>query len=145
MAGPIPRRLLPDSSTISENGHLLIAGVDTLELADTYGTPLFVYDEQHLRARCREAVGRVSPAACLLRHEGLPVPAMARLAHEEGLQLDVATGGEMAVALRAGVPADRPRAARQQQDRPTSSGRRCRPVWAESSSTASTSSTVSTA
>ncbi len=102
---PIPRDLLPDSSTVID-GRLSIGGVDVLKLASEYGTPLFVYDEQQIRLRCREAVAAFGDGAAYATKAFLTT-AMARLAHEEGMYLDVATGGEMYVALHAGVPADR--------------------------------------
>ncbi len=105
MAGPLPRYLLPDHAEIVD-GRLAIGGCDVAELADEYGTPLFIYDEDHLRARCREAVAAFPDGVAYATKAFLCV-AMARLAHEEGMFLDVATGGEMAVALAAGVPADR--------------------------------------
>ena len=52
----LPLSLLPDTAKIGDKGQLIIGGCDTLELAEQFGTPLFVYDEAHLRARCREAV-----------------------------------------------------------------------------------------
>ena len=101
---PIPLHLLPDSATVGAHGQLLLGGCDTLDLAAEFGTPLFVYDEQHLRDRCREAVdafgGRVEYAT-----KAFSCVAMCRLAHEEGLHLDVSTGGEYHVARAAGVPA----------------------------------------
>ena len=56
MAGPIPLHLLPDSASVGPDGRASIGGCDLVDLADEYGTPLFVYDEDHLRSRCREAV-----------------------------------------------------------------------------------------
>ena len=106
MAGPIPTRLLPDTAAISADGRLRIGGCDLVDLAGEYGTPLFVYDEAHLRARCREAVTAFGDGVAYASKAFL-CDAMARLAHEEGMHLDVATGGELFVALRAGVPADR--------------------------------------
>lgn len=100
---PIPRRLLPDTATVDAAGRLHIGGVDVGELAAEYGTPLFVYDEAHLRTRCREAVNAFDDGVAYATKAFL-CAAMARLAYEEGLWLDVATGGEMAVALAAGVP-----------------------------------------
>ncbi|MCC6438179.1 MAG: diaminopimelate decarboxylase [Acidimicrobiales bacterium] len=104
MAGPIPQRLLPDTATIAADGHLHIGGVDTVELAELYGTPLFVYDEQHLRNRCRAAVDAF-PGGAYYATKAFLCGAMARLAHREGMRLDVASGGELALALRSGVPA----------------------------------------
>lgn len=103
--GPIPSHLLPDTSRV-DGGRLSIGGVDTIELAETYGTPLFVYDEEHLRARCREAVAAFGDGVAYATKAFLS-QAMARLAWEEGMLLDVATGGELHVALAAGVPPDR--------------------------------------
>ena len=105
MAGPIPQFLLPDNSSIND-GRLSIGGCDVLDLAGEYGTPLFVYDEDHLRARCREAVDAFGDGVAYATKSFL-CTAMAKLAHEEGMLLDVATGGEMFVALQAGVPAER--------------------------------------
>jgi diaminopimelate decarboxylase len=56
MAGPLPRFTLPDTADVDADGRLSVGGVDVLSLAEEHGTPLFVYDEAHLRARCREAV-----------------------------------------------------------------------------------------
>src|SRR5689334_102159 len=54
--GPLPSRLLPDTATVNAAGRLSIARVDILDLCEDVGTPVFVYDEAHLRRRCREAV-----------------------------------------------------------------------------------------
>ena len=102
---PLPFRLLPDSSSVVD-GRLQIGGCDLLDLADEYGTPLFVYDEAHLRARCREAVAVFGDGVAYATKAFLCAE-MARLAHCEGMHLDVATGGELHVALSSGVPADR--------------------------------------
>jgi diaminopimelate decarboxylase len=106
MARPLPRHLLPDNAAVGGDGRLLIGGCDTLELARELGTPLFVYDEDHVRARCREAVAAFGDGVVYATKAFL-CRAMARLAHEEGCRLDVATGGELHVALSAGVPAER--------------------------------------
>jgi diaminopimelate decarboxylase len=102
---PIPRRLLPDTATIGHDGWLEIGGVSVEALAEEYGTPLFVYDEAHLRARCQEAVAAFGPERVVYATKAFLCRAMARLAHDEGLLLDVASGGELHVALSAGVPA----------------------------------------
>ncbi len=102
----LPSHLLPDSSVVGSDGRLSVGGCDVIDLADEFGTPLFVYDETQLRARCREAVA-VFPEGVAYATKAFMCTAMARLAYEEGMALDVATGGEMAVALAAGVRADR--------------------------------------
>ena len=101
----IPLRLLPDSSTIGADDSLSIGGVRVAELAAQYGTPLFIYDEEHLRARCRAAVNAFGAGNVVYATKAFICGAMARLAHEEGLLLDVATGGELHTVLHAGVPA----------------------------------------
>ena len=106
MAGPVPPHLLPDTASIDADGHLSVGGVRVADLAAEFGTPLFVYDEAHLRARCREAVETFGDGVAYATKAFLCV-AMARLAHEEGMHLDVATLGELHVADVAGVPADR--------------------------------------
>jgi diaminopimelate decarboxylase len=97
---------LPDTAR-TEQGRLAVGGVDVHDLAQRFGTPLFVYDEAHLRSRCREAVSAFGDDAVIYATKAFLCGAMARLTHEEGLLLDVATGGELFVALHAGVPADR--------------------------------------
>ncbi len=100
----VPRSLLPDSTQVDPGGHLVLGGCDTLELAAEFGTPLFVYDEAQLRARCAEAVSAFGPGVSYATKAFL-CRAMARLAHEAGMHLDVSTGGEYHVARAAGVPA----------------------------------------
>ncbi|MFM8956572.1 MAG: diaminopimelate decarboxylase [Actinomycetota bacterium] len=102
----ISRHLLPDTADV-KNGRLFVGGCDVSDLAAQHGTPLFVYDEAHLRARCKEAVSAFGDDAVIYATKAFLCTAMARLAHQEGLLLDVATGGELHVALTAGVPADR--------------------------------------
>ena len=102
----LPWGLLPDSAEVGAEGQLLVAGCDVAELAEEFGTPLFVYDEAQLRARCREAVAAFGDGVAYATKAFL-CRAMARLAHEEGMHLDVASGGELRIALSAGVPAER--------------------------------------
>ena len=90
---PVPRNLLPDSAAVGGDGWLAIGGCSTAALAAEFGTPLFVYDEDHLRARCREAVATFGDGVSYASKAFLCL-AMARLVHEEGMHIDVATGGE---------------------------------------------------
>jgi diaminopimelate decarboxylase len=85
-----------------------IAGVTVTELAEQYGTPLFVIDEDDFRGRCRETAEAFGggdnvhyAAKAFLCSE------IARWVADEGLSLDVASGGELAIALHAGFPAER--------------------------------------
>lgn len=99
---PIGRHLLPDSAVIDEHGSLSVGGIELCELAAAHGTPLFVYDEDQLRSRCREAVAAFGEGVAYATKAFL-CKAMARLARDEGMLLDVSTGGEMSVALAAGI------------------------------------------
>ncbi len=101
---PVPWELLPDTSELGDAGELIIGGCSVLDLADEYGTPLFVYDETHLRHRCRDAVELFGRNATYATKAFL-CKAMAKLAHDEGMTLDVATAGEFHIARAAGVPA----------------------------------------
>ncbi|HUR18321.1 MAG TPA: diaminopimelate decarboxylase [Acidimicrobiales bacterium] len=87
-------------------GRLSIGGVDVLDLAEEHGTPLFVYDEEHLRRRCREAVAAFG-AGVAYASKAFLCRAMASLVAEEGMCIDVSTAGELHVALSAGTPPDR--------------------------------------
>ncbi len=104
--GPLPRHLLPEHHGVAPDGRLTIAGVDVLDLVGEFGTPVFVYDEEHIRRRCREAVGAWGDGVAYASKAFL-CRAMARLASEESMMIDVSTAGEMHVALAAGVPAGR--------------------------------------
>ncbi len=102
---PLRRHLLPLTAGL-EGGRLTVGGVDVLALAERHGTPLFVYDEEHIRRRCREAVAAFGDGVAYASKAFL-CKAMAALAHEEGMGLDVSTAGEIHVALGAGVPPGR--------------------------------------
>jgi len=106
MAGSLPLSLLPDTAEALTSGSLAVGGIELTQLAEEFGTPLFVYDEQHLRNRCREAVAAWGDGVAYASKAFL-CKAMAQLAHEEGMMIDVATGGELFVTLAAGVPAER--------------------------------------
>ncbi|MGI8631284.1 MAG: diaminopimelate decarboxylase [Solirubrobacterales bacterium] len=96
----------PASATVNDRGHLEIGGCDTVELAREFGTPAYVFDEHDLRDRARaytqaftEAGG---PFEVLYASKAFPATAAYRLFREEGLAADVASGGELYLALRAG-------------------------------------------
>ena len=102
----LPLSLLPETAVVDTRGRLSVGGLDLIALADDLGTPLFVYDEAHLRSRCREALEAFGEGVAYAGKAFL-CSAMARLVQEEGLRLDVATGGELHVAVSAGVDPDR--------------------------------------
>jgi diaminopimelate decarboxylase len=103
---PLPGSVLPDHASFDRSGRLSVAGVDILDLCAEYGTPVFVYDEDHLRARCREAVAAWGPGVAYAS-KAFWCKAMATLVTEEGMHVDVSTGGELHVALAGGVPPER--------------------------------------
>jgi diaminopimelate decarboxylase len=103
-SAPVEAKLLPRTATVGEDGHLRVGDIDLLDLAAEFGTPLFVYDEYHLRHACRSAVEAWGDGVAYAA-KAFFCRAMARLADEEGMHIDVASGGEMHVALSAGVPA----------------------------------------
>jgi diaminopimelate decarboxylase len=84
-----------------------LLAADLEAIAGELGTPLFLYDEEELRRRCRQYVEHFGTGAVTYAGKSFLCTAMARLVEEEGLHLDVATGGELHVALNAGFPAAR--------------------------------------
>ncbi len=96
--------LLPGTATADGAGRVSIAGVELTEIAQRFGTPCYVYDEAEIRTRCRAYRERFGDGAAYAGKAFLCI-AMARLVDEEGLHLDVATGGELFVALHSGFPA----------------------------------------
>lgn len=102
---------LHGTSRINEKGHLEIGGCDTVDLANRFGTPLYVYDEEMIRDTCRaykqafaETGLRFQVAYASKAFSSL---AMCRLVAEEGLSLDVVSAGELYTAVQAGFPVDR--------------------------------------
>ena len=100
--------VLPDTARIAADGQLVIGGCQAVELAQEYGTPVYVLDEATLRNRCRsfvEEFNRLYPGTQVLYASKAYInPALARIFAEEGLGLDVVSGGELAVAQAAGFP-----------------------------------------
>ena len=94
-----------------ENGHLTIGGCDTVELANQFGTPLYVMDEQTVRNNCRMFKKSIDEnyesGLVLFASKALNCLQMCRIAKEEGLGLDCVSGGEIYTALKAGFPADK--------------------------------------
>lgn len=104
-SSPLPASLLPDTAVLTEND-TLIGGVSLRDIAAQFGTPVFVYDEVTLRDRLTQAATTFDDGVAFASKSFL-CGAMARLVHEAGLCIDVATGGEFDIVLRAGVPASR--------------------------------------
>lgn len=98
----------PRNTVRGDDGQVRIAGVPVGELADHYGTPLFVIDEADFRSRCREMADAFGGGRNVhYAAKAFLCSEIARWVADEGLSLDVASGGELAVALHAGFPAER--------------------------------------
>jgi len=99
------------TQSINEQGHLTIGSVDTIELTKTYGTPLLVYDIALFRERARafkETFRNVGiEAQVAYASKAFSTIAIYEVAKEEGLSLDVVSGGELYTAARAGFPRER--------------------------------------
>jgi len=96
---------------VNENGHLTIGGVDAVELANEYGTPLFVYDLELIRERARGFIETFHQlgvkAEVAYASKAFSCIAIYQLAKEENLSLDVVSGGELFTAIQAGFPPER--------------------------------------
>ncbi|BCO45945.1 diaminopimelate decarboxylase [Mycobacterium intracellulare] len=98
----------PRNTTRDEGGVASIAGVAVTDLAQEYGTPLFVVDEDDFRSRCREIASAFGGGKNVhYAAKAFLCSEIARWIDEEGLSLDVCTGGELAVALHANFPPER--------------------------------------
>ena len=100
--------VFPDTARVNQDSHLELGGCDALELAKEFGTPLYVFCEETLRGRCRtyqEAFRQLYPDSHVAYAAKAYIgPSLARLVQEEGLGLDVVSGGELAVAQAVGFP-----------------------------------------
>ena len=97
---------------INEKGHLTIGGADSVELAERFGTPAYIIDENVVRARCREYLSAAEKsfgkdALPLYASKALCFTEMYRIAKEEGMGIDCVSSGELYTAKRAGFPAER--------------------------------------
>ncbi|GAB7141762.1 diaminopimelate decarboxylase [Mycobacterium riyadhense] len=98
----------PRNTTRDKAGVASIAGIKLTDLAHDYGTPLFVIDEDDFRSRCKETAAAFGGGANVhYAAKAFLCSEIARWIEEEGLSLDVCTGGELAVALHANFPPDR--------------------------------------
>ena len=105
------RELFPYSADVNPQDHLTIGGCDTVDLAAEFGTPLLVFDEVTLRGMCRDFVqsfsNRYADTQVLYASKAFVNAGIAMVVDEEGLGLDVVSGGELAVAVAAGVDLSR--------------------------------------
>ncbi|OXM16705.1 diaminopimelate decarboxylase [Paenibacillus herberti] len=102
---------LHGTSKINEQGRLEIGGCDTKDLAEQFGTPLYIVDEALVRQRAREYVEAFKASGFRFQvayaSKAFSTVAMCAIAEQEGLSLDVVSDGELHTALQAGFPAER--------------------------------------
>ncbi|MFH5207776.1 diaminopimelate decarboxylase [Antrihabitans sp. NCIMB 15449] len=104
----LPEHVYPRGATRGADGVVTLAGVAVTDLAAKYGTPLFVIDEDDFRSRCRDMLAAFGPHARIhYASKAFLCSEIARWVADEGLSLDVCSGGELAVALHGGFPAER--------------------------------------
>ena len=106
------RNLAPVTAALDEQGRLEVGGCRLSDLAERYGTPLYVLDESGIRAACRAyrtALERHYPAPSLAVYASKANSslAMSAIAASEGLGLDAVSAGELLTALNGGMPAER--------------------------------------
>jgi diaminopimelate decarboxylase len=99
--------LWPRTARRDAAGVLTVGGLPVTELARRFGTPVYVLDEADFRARCRDFVEAFGDADIFYAGKAFICKAVVRMLAEEGMFLDVCTGGELAVALAAGMPPER--------------------------------------
>ena len=111
VSGLLLSTILPITAGVNDTGHLTLGGCDAVHLAQQYGTPLYVFDEETLRRQCRAFVGEFSgrypQTMVAYASKAYSGPAVLKLAAAEGMGLDVVSGGELAIARASGFPAER--------------------------------------
>ncbi len=103
--------ILPVTAAVNEAGHLTLGGCDAVELAREFGTPLYVFDEKTLRGRCREFQtefrSRYPDTVVAYAAKVYLGRALAAILVQEGMALDVVSGGELAIAASVSFPPER--------------------------------------
>ena len=104
--------MIHNNITVLENGHLAFSGVDVVELAEKYGTPLYLTDEKRIRENCRKYKNAVekyfgSESLPLYASKALSYKDIYRIINSEGLGADVVSGGELYTALSVGFPSEK--------------------------------------
>lgn len=103
----LPSYVWPKNARREDDGSVSIAGVGLPDLAREYGTPLFVVDEDDFRSRCQAMAAAFGAENVHYAAKAFLTKAIARWVNDEGLHLDVASLGELQVALATGFPAER--------------------------------------
>ncbi|WP_243296889.1 diaminopimelate decarboxylase [Bacillus litorisediminis] len=105
------KHYLYGNQSVNEKGHLSVDGLDTIELAEKYGTPLYIYDVGLIRQKARDFQSAFKKLG--ISHQvayaskAFSCIGMIQIVHEEGLSLDVVSGGELYTAIAAGFPPEK--------------------------------------
>ncbi len=103
--------VLPISASVNAKGRLALNGLDVREIVKEFGSPLYIFDESTIRAMCREYVDSFrhyyADTDIEYSTKAFSNPAVLKIIEQEGLTIDVVTGGELAFALAADVPTDK--------------------------------------
>ncbi|MFP5224511.1 MAG: diaminopimelate decarboxylase [Actinomycetota bacterium] len=99
--------VLPHTAKARDDGHLEVGGVDVVELAERFGTPSYIFCEQTFRERARAYREAYAEGTVYYAGKAFLTVGMAKMVAEEGLGMDVASGGELYTALKAGFPVER--------------------------------------
>ena len=108
----VPMRFVTRCLDANEKGHLTIGGVDAVDLAQEYGTPLYVFDEQSIRGHCRAFRESIAEnydgnGLAIYASKAFNCLEICKIIRDEGLGLDVVSGGELYTAIKAGFPTER--------------------------------------
>ncbi len=103
---------ISDSLAVNNEGHLTIGGADVVSLAEKYGTPLYIMDEDKIRRTCKEYRNAMTEAfgdnfTVNYASKAFSTKAIYKIIGDEGLSADVVSGGELFTALSAGFPSER--------------------------------------
>ncbi len=104
MSETVNQSILPYTAKINEDNHLEIGGCDTVELVERYGTPLIVYDEDSIRKCCsqyKNAFSSYDKTKVLFAGKAFMTKTICHIVQEEGLGIDVVSGGEIYTALKS--------------------------------------------
>jgi len=103
--------VLPKTAKINDKNHLEIGGVDSVDLVEEFNTPLFVYDEEDIRSRCKEYLANFKAndfgTEVIYAGKAFLSKAICELIDEEGLGLDVSSGGELYLARNSSFPMEK--------------------------------------
>ena len=110
MPKTVNQSIMPCTAKINDDNHLEIGGCDVIELAEKYGTPLYLFDEATIRKSCQEykdAFSSYNNVLALYASKAFMTKAICYILKSEGFGLDVVSGGEIYTALKSGFPMEK--------------------------------------